>query len=172
VGALGTSPSSEPRRSAMAGRDPIEDLPAVRKPRLRTGVVIPCYRVSAQILGVLEQIGPTVERIYVVDDACPEKTGALVRDSCHDPRVHVIFNPKNAGVGGAVIEGYKAALRDGMDIIVKLDGDGQMDPVLIPDLVGPIADGEADYTKGTASTASIESARCLDCESWAMRCSH
>jgi glycosyltransferase involved in cell wall biosynthesis len=148
VGALGTAPSSRLRRSAVTVYEPVEDLPSVRKPRLRTGVVIPCYKVRAQILGVLEQIGPTVERIYVVDDACPEKTGALVQDSCHDPRVHVIFNPKNAGVGGAVIEGYKAALRDGMDVIVKLDGDGQMDPMLVPDLVGPIADGEADYTKG------------------------
>lgn len=140
MGVLGTAD--------IAGREPMEEILAFRKLRLRTGVVIPCYKVSAQILGVLEQIGPTAERIYVVDDACPEKTGTLVQESCHDPRVQVIFNPTNAGVGGAVIEGYKAAIRDGMDVIVKLDGDGQMDPALIPDLVEPIADGDADYTKG------------------------
>ena len=44
--------------------------------------------------------------------------------------------------------GYQAAINDGMDIIVKLDGDGQMDPRLIPGFVAPIVDGEADYTKG------------------------
>ena len=44
--------------------------------------------------------------------------------------------------------GYRATLKDGIDIIVKLDSDGQMDPALIIDFVGPIVDGEADYTKG------------------------
>ena len=44
--------------------------------------------------------------------------------------------------------GYRAALKDGIDIIVKIDSDGQMDPALIIDFVGPIVDGEADYTKG------------------------
>ena len=44
--------------------------------------------------------------------------------------------------------GYIAAIDDGMDIIVKVDGDGQMEPELIPDFVAPIAAGEADYTKG------------------------
>jgi dolichol-phosphate mannosyltransferase len=36
----------------------------------------------------------------------------------------------------------------GADIIVKLDGDGQMDPAAIPHLVRPIESGSADYTKG------------------------
>lgn len=44
--------------------------------------------------------------------------------------------------------GYKAAIEDGMDILVKIDSDGQMDPALIMDFVSPIVNGEADYTKG------------------------
>lgn len=44
--------------------------------------------------------------------------------------------------------GYQAAMAEGMDIIVKVDGDGQMDARLIPIVVAPIAAGEADYTKG------------------------
>jgi glycosyltransferase involved in cell wall biosynthesis len=51
-------------------------------------------------------------------------------------------------VGGATLTGWRQALRDGAGIVVKLDGDGQMDPALIPRLVGPIRAGEADYTKG------------------------
>src|SRR5690606_11392859 len=54
----------------------------------------------------------------------------------------------NLGVGGAVMTGYLTALADGMDIIVKVDGDNQMDPALIPDFIAPILAGEADYTKG------------------------
>ena len=52
------------------------------------------------------------------------------------------------GVGGAVMTGYQAAIADGMEIMIKIDGDGQMDPALIPEFIAPIVDGEADYTKG------------------------
>ncbi len=44
--------------------------------------------------------------------------------------------------------GYREALAEGADVMVKVDGDGQMDPALIPDFVAPIVSGEADYTKG------------------------
>jgi len=47
-----------------------------------------------------------------------------------------------------VMAGYKIAIADGMEIIVKVDGDGQMDPALIPDFIAPILSGNADYTKG------------------------
>ncbi|SDF93238.1 MULTISPECIES: glycosyltransferase family 2 protein [unclassified Duganella] len=111
-------------------------------------VVIPSYRVTAHILGVLAAIGPEVSRIYVVDDLCPDGSGALVREQCRDPRVTVLCHAQNQGVGGAVMSGYRAAIDDGMQVIVKVDGDGQMDPRLVPRFVAPILNGEADYTKG------------------------
>ena len=111
-------------------------------------VVIPCFRVRDPILNVLESIGPECNAIYVVDDACPEGTADRVEHECSDPRVRVLRLPHNLGVGGATIAGYRAALDDGADVIVKCDGDGQMDPALIPRLVQPILDGEADYAKG------------------------
>ena len=111
-------------------------------------VVIPCYKVRKHILGVVSKIGPEVSRIYVVDDCCPEGSGDFVAKNCKDERVTIIRNSENQGVGGAVMAGYKAAIADGMNIIVKLDGDGQMDPRLIPDFVMPISSGEANYTKG------------------------
>lgn len=46
------------------------------------------------------------------------------------------------------MRGYRAALEEGVEIIVKIDGDGQMDPGLISEFVLPIQAGEADYTKG------------------------
>jgi glycosyltransferase involved in cell wall biosynthesis len=115
---------------------------------LKVAVVIPAYKVRRHILDVVSKIGPEVTRIYVIDDFCPDGSGALVNESCKDERVVVIRHEKNQGVGGAVMSGYKAAIEDEMDIIVKVDGDGQMDPGLIPDFVTPIALGEADYTKG------------------------
>lgn len=111
-------------------------------------VVIPCHRVKHHVLGVLAAIGPECNAIYVVDDACPEHTGDHVEREAHDPRIRVIRNPSNLGVGGATLAGYAAALADGARIIVKCDGDGQMDPAMIPRLVHPIQSAEADYTKG------------------------
>ncbi len=114
----------------------------------RVAVVIPCYRERNHVLDVLGAIGPEVARIFVVDDCCPDGTGKFVREKCTDPRVEVIFNSRNLGVGGATVAGYRAALAAGVDIIVKLDGDGQMAPALIPALIRPIELSEADYTKG------------------------
>jgi len=111
-------------------------------------VVIPSYRVTRQVLDVIAGIGPEVSRIYVVDDQCPDSSGTLVRGACADPRVTVLQHAKNLGVGAAVMTGYRAAIADGATIIVKLDGDGQMDARLIPNFVAPILAGEADYTKG------------------------
>jgi len=112
-------------------------------------VVIPCYKVSRHINDVLQGIGPEVSLIYCVDDGCPENTGSKVKEAfANDARVQVLTHSQNQGVGAAVITGYKAAADDGADIIVKIDGDGQMDPALIPEFIDPILKGTADYVKG------------------------
>jgi glycosyltransferase involved in cell wall biosynthesis len=114
----------------------------------KIAVVIPCYRVATHILGVISSIDKYVDNIYVVDDRCPEFSGKIVTDHCADERVKVIFNSQNLGVGGAVISGYLASLKDDNEIVVKIDGDGQMDPTLLINFVVPIIKGEADYSKG------------------------
>ena len=120
-----------------------------QEPRpLRIAVVMPCYRVKAQILAVLCAIGQEVATVYVVDDACPDGTASLIETLCQDPRVRVIRHQSNLGVGGAVLSGYRAALADTHDIVVKIDGDGQMDPADLPRLIHPIVIGQADYCKG------------------------
>jgi glycosyltransferase involved in cell wall biosynthesis len=115
---------------------------------LKIAVIIPTYKAINHILGVINSIGTEVSRIYVVDDCCPDKSGEFVSANCQDNRVIVIRLDENQGVGGAVMNGYKAAVKDGMDILVKIDSDGQMDPLLILDFASPIILGEADYTKG------------------------
>lgn len=114
----------------------------------RIAVVIPCFRVSRHILDVLRAMPDYVWRVYVVDDCCPEKTGDLVEQQATDGRIRVLRNAANQGVGGAVMAGYQAAASDGASVVVKVDGDGQMDPRLIRQFVEPILRGEADYTKG------------------------
>lgn len=114
----------------------------------RIAVVIPCYRVRDQVLPVIEAIGPETGWIFVVDDACPERSGEWVREHCADRRVTVLTHAVNQGVGGAVITGYNEALKTPAEIVVKLDGDGQMDPGYIPGIAGPLLAGQADYAKG------------------------
>jgi dolichol-phosphate mannosyltransferase len=114
----------------------------------KISVVIPAYRVRDQILDVIAQIQVSVDKIYVIDDYCPEMTGKYVEETCRDSRVEVIYNGSNLGVGGAVKAGYKASLNGGMDIAVKIDGDGQMNPAILTDFIAPIINGEADYSKG------------------------
>lgn len=128
-------------RERSGARERVARPPAV-------AVVVPCHRVGSGILTLLARIGREVAHIVVVDDACPERTGALVSALCRDPRVKVVVHETNQGVGGAVMTGYAEALALGADIVVKLDGDGQMDPALIHRFVRPIADGLVDYTKG------------------------
>lgn len=111
-------------------------------------VVIPCYKVIQHISEVISAIGPEVDAIYCIDDACPIGSGDFVEREISDPRVRVRRHPANIGVGGAVMTGYRQAIEDGATVIVKIDGDGQMDPSLLPNFVAPILMGEVDYTKG------------------------
>ena len=115
---------------------------------MRIAVAIPCYRVTQHVLAVIAAIGPEVVAIYAVDDACPDHSGQFIETHQCDPRVRVLYHPENRGVGGAIVTAYQAALADGMDIVVKIDGDGQMNPGLLPLFVRPIETGRADYTKG------------------------
>ena len=111
-------------------------------------VVVPAFKVSNQILNTIKSIGPEVDHIIVVDDSCPDGSGKIVRTNSFDPRVEVLFHDNNLGVGGAMKTGYQRAKDLQADIVVKIDGDGQMDSSKIPEIVSHILVGEADYVKG------------------------
>ena len=116
---------------------------------MKIAVAIPCYKVTQHVMGVIAAIGPDVCRIYAVDDACPDASGKFIEEHNTDPRVSVLYNPENRGVGGAIVTAYKAAIAEDMDIVVKIDGDGQMNPALLPHFVRPLLRKRADYTKGS-----------------------
>lgn len=116
--------------------------------KLKIAVVVPCYRVADKVLDVLAAMPERVDRIFCVDDACPQKSGDRIEAECRDGRVRILRHEANQGVGGAMITGYRAALDEGMDIVVKIDGDGQMDPAIIPRFLAVLVAGDADYCKG------------------------
>jgi glycosyltransferase involved in cell wall biosynthesis len=110
-------------------------------------VVIPCFKVGRHIEKVLRGIPAWVRTIVCVDDCCPHDSSLVIRRVA-DPRVVLLRHEHNQGVGGAVRTGYEECLRRGADIIVKMDGDDQMDPQYLPALLLPLLEGKADYTKG------------------------
>jgi glycosyltransferase involved in cell wall biosynthesis len=115
----------------------------------RIAVIIPCYKVRDHVLKVIEKIPSYVDGIICIDDCCPEHSGSHIKKNCSDQRVTVLFNSSNTGVGGAVIRGYRHCMENGLfDVLVKIDGDNQMDPAGIEDLTAPIIAGCADYCKG------------------------
>ncbi len=113
----------------------------------KVAVVVPAFNVAAHIQGVLSRMPDCVDRIYVVDDASPDDVAARV-EGLADPRVQLLRHRENQGVGGATLTGIREALAAGHDIVVKCDGDGQMEPADIPRLLGPLLDGSADHAKG------------------------
>lgn len=111
--------------------------------------VVPAYKVTDHIVEVVHGLQNHVDHIFVIDDACPNNSGDHLLEALDlQDAISIIKLPENQGVGGAVIAGYRAALTQGFDIAIKVDGDGQMDPKHIPNLIAPIIAGEADYTKG------------------------
>ena len=111
--------------------------------------VIPCYRVEREIQSVLQTIPTSIKHIIVIDDASPDSTTELVSASAkEDHRILLIRHPFNQGVGGAMVTGYRKALELGAQVVVKIDGDGQMDMAHLPRLLQPLIEGKADYTKG------------------------
>jgi glycosyltransferase involved in cell wall biosynthesis len=136
----------EERRRALRDMDP-------RLEGARVWLVVPCYRVKSKILDVIAKTPAWVEGIVCVDDACPEQSGDFIEGHAKDPRVVVVRLIQNQGVGGATLAGYAEAAARGAEVMVKVDGDDQMDMGYIAHLVAPILLGEADYAKGNRFTS-------------------
>jgi len=138
-------PTTDAHVKGRAGRDARTPETIARAPSI--AVVIPAYRVASQVGRVVARVPPGVRHIIVVDDASPDGLQASL-EALADPRLIVLRHDRNQGVGGAMKTGIRRALDLGADIVIKIDGDGQMDPMLIPQFIEPIVSGEADFTKG------------------------
>jgi glycosyltransferase involved in cell wall biosynthesis len=88
-----------------------------------------------------------VDDIIAVDDAAMDDTGQILR-RLNEPRLTTIQHSVNQGVGGAMVSGFRLAMKRQADIVVKMDGDGQMDPAFLPALLDPIVSDGYAYAKG------------------------
>lgn len=112
-------------------------------------VVIPAYNEETLIGKTLKTVPSFVDKIIVVDDASADKTPQAIREAAAgDRRIVALRHDKNRGVGAAIVTGYKKAVELEMDVTAVMAGDGQMDPGELADVIGPVVQGNADYTKG------------------------
>ena len=112
----------------------------------KIAVVIPCYKVSKFINIVISKLPKYIDKIYVIDDACPDESVKKIYSK--SKKIIRIYRKNNGGVGAAVKDGYRYSVRDKNHITVRIDGDGQMNPGLISKFIDPIIDKKADFTKG------------------------
>jgi dolichol-phosphate mannosyltransferase len=124
-------------------------MPRIDPKPHRIAAVIPAYRVEAQIQAVLRELPAYLKYVIVVDDASGDNTAALVAAAARGSRrLILIRHETNQGVGGALVSGFRKARELGAEIVVKIDGDGQMDMRYLPALLEPLILGRADYSKG------------------------
>jgi glycosyltransferase involved in cell wall biosynthesis len=132
------------------------------------GVVVPAHNEEMFVGRVIETLPAYVDRVYAVDDRSTDGTWAEIQRRAErangTPReettladggatfggvVEPIRHETNRGRGGAVKTGYRHALADGIDVVAVMDADGQMNPDMLARIVEPVAEGQADYAKGT-----------------------
>jgi glycosyltransferase involved in cell wall biosynthesis len=124
---------------------------------LRVAVVVPAYNEAKLIGKTLSTMPDLVDRIIVVDDASTDDTSAVAA-AVGDPRVEIIRQPKNSGVGSAILTGHRRVLEEGHDVSVVMAGDAQMDPDYLPALLDPIADDGVQFTMANRFYARSSSA--------------
>jgi len=115
---------------------------------LRIAVVVPSFCEAPRIIETITNLPEWVDYIVAVDDASTDGTYEVLT-RITDPRLTVLKFPENAGVGAASLAGFAHAIELKADVLVKMDGDGQMDPARLPALIDPIRRREADYVKGS-----------------------
>lgn len=109
-------------------------------------VIIPAFNEERSIFKVISGIlkYPGVD-VVVVNDGSKDKTSAVTRRA----GAGVIELPFNLGIGGAVQTGYIYAFKNGYDIAVQCDADGQHDPDYLMRIISPVIRGEADMVVGS-----------------------
>ncbi len=125
-----------------------------RPPRVLIFIV--AYYAEATILDVLRRIpalqGYEVE-VLIIDDGSTDATFALAdrlrRAGSYRHPLTVLANPVNQGYGGNQKLGYHYAIEHGFDHVVLVHGDGQYAPEMLPEILAPLARGEADVVFGS-----------------------
>ena len=110
--------------------------------------MIPCYNVAPHIAGVISAMPAYVDQVVAVDDGSRDDTLKAL-EAATDKRVEVLRHDRNRGVGAAMRTGLARGAEVGADLLVKVDGDGQMDLADLARLLDALVDDpRCGYAKG------------------------
>ena len=116
----------------------------VKKPKIV--VIMPAYNAEKTLrLSFNDLPNDIVDMVILTDDASTDRTVDIAREL----GLKVFVHSKNMGYGANQKTCYKEALKEGADIIAMLHPDYQYDPALLPKVIQPILDGEADVVLGS-----------------------
>ena len=107
--------------------------------------IIPAFNEEKTIIQVIRSVKPLVYKVVVVDDGSTDRTYELAGREGVVLLHHII----NRDQGAALQTGNQYALREGADIIVHFDADGQFLAEEIKEVVGPLERGEAEVVFGS-----------------------
>lgn len=109
-------------------------------------VVLPAWNEQEALPAVLDDVQATLPHadVLVVNDGSTDRTSKVARRG----RTMVLDLPVNLGVGGAMRAGYRFARREGYDVAVQLDADGQHDPREVAALLRVMDEEQADVVIG------------------------
>ena len=119
-------------------------MPVTAEPKIV--VVLPAYNAAKTLEKTYADIPKDkIHRIILVDDVSQDQTVEVARAL----GLSVVIHVQNRGYGGNQKTCYLEALRAGADVVVMLHPDHQYDSRLVPELVRPILEGEADMVMGS-----------------------
>ena len=113
--------------------------------RMKLIVLIPAFNEEKTISQVIRNIPEHIDnidemKILVVNDGSTDNTAKTAEEA----GAFVVSHSRNRGLGIAFATGIKESLKEGADIIVNIDADGQFNPQDIPKLIEPILKDQAD----------------------------
>lgn len=122
----------------------------------KIAIFIVAYNAASTLNKVLDRIPQDilemVEEIFVFDDHSHDNTyskGIDYKSNQGLNKLNIYRNSKNLGYGGNQKTGYDYAIKKGYDYVVLLHGDGQYAPEVLPLLLQPIIDNEAEIVFGS-----------------------
>jgi glycosyltransferase involved in cell wall biosynthesis len=112
-------------------------------------VIVPAFNEEIHIISTLAGIPKRVTRVIVINDGSTDNTEKFVLEQqLVDPRIQLINNEQNFGLGHSLIVGYLESQKHFGDVTIVMAGDNQMDPDDLDALIEPVIRDEVDYTKG------------------------
>lgn len=110
-------------------------------------VIVPAYNEAGNIEKTIKDIEENAKTFdyVIINDCSKDKT----REICEKNGYHIINLPANLGIGGGVQTGYMYAYRNGYDIAVQFDGDGQHNAKYLDEMADKLEREQLDMLIGS-----------------------